>query len=321
VLAVVGVAGTTETGAVDDLQAIAALCQRYGGIHFHVDAAWGGPLVFSAKHRPKLRGIALANSITVDGTANVCVAAGADEGPRTLMRRRPWSTFLACPAAHAGHKQLYTPMGCGVVLFRDPQLAQSIRKTASYIIRQESFDAGKFSAEGSRAANVVYLHASLSLIGVRGFEALLDRSTALVQALADRLREMPEFEVAFPPTTNILLYRWIPRAYRDRLARGELTPEDQHEITRQNQALQALQTQKGQGFVSRTTIFSPKYRLSLGVLRIVIANPLVTPAHLVVVLQEQLALAATLEGDGAAAPPAAAAATAAAALLGRPTSC
>jgi len=67
VLAVVGVAGTTETGAVDDLQAIAALCQRYGGIHFHVDAAWGGPLVFSAKHRPKLQGIALANSITVDG--------------------------------------------------------------------------------------------------------------------------------------------------------------------------------------------------------------------------------------------------------------
>jgi len=235
------------------------------------------------------------------------------------MRFRPLSTSLTHPAAQTGHKQLYTPMGCGVVLFRDPQLAQSIRKTASYIIRQESFDAGKFSAEGSRAANVVYLHASLSLIGVRGFEALLDRSTALVQALADRLREMPEFEVAFPTTTNILLYRWIPCAYRDRLARGELTSEDQQEITRQNQALQALQTQKGQGFVSRTTIFSPKYQLSLGVLRIVIANPLVTPAHLVVVLQEQLALAATLEGDGAA--PSASAATTAAALLGRPTSC
>ena len=182
-------------------------------------------------------------------------------------------------------------MGCGVVLFRSAQLAQAIRKTASYIIRSESFDAGKFSAEGSRAANAVYLHASLSLIGAAGFEALLDRSAALVSALAERLREMPEFEVVFPPTTNILLYRWIPPAYRARLAAGTLTAADHAAISAANQRLQALQTREGEGFVSRTTVFAPRYGQSLGVLRIVIANPLTTPAHLVRVLREQLELA------------------------------
>jgi glutamate/tyrosine decarboxylase-like PLP-dependent enzyme len=185
-------------------------------------------------------------------------------------------------------------MGCGVVLFRSAQLAQAIRKTASYIIRTESFDAGKFSAEGSRAANVVYLHASLSLIGAAGFEALLDRSAALVHALAERLRDMPDFEVVFPPTTNVLLYRWIPPAYRARVAAGILTADDHAAITAANRELQALQTARGDGFVSRTTIYAPAYGQSLGVLRIVIANPLVTPAHLHRVLREQLDLAATL---------------------------
>jgi glutamate/tyrosine decarboxylase-like PLP-dependent enzyme len=42
VLAVIGIAGTTETGSVDPLRAIAGVCREFG-IHFHVDAAWGGP--------------------------------------------------------------------------------------------------------------------------------------------------------------------------------------------------------------------------------------------------------------------------------------
>ena len=277
------------------------MCERYGGIHFHVDAAWGGPLIFSARHRPKLRGISKAHSITVDGTSS---PHALRHGPDRLgVIHEP--NVMAFSAAGVrgetrfphgpGHKQLYTPMGCGVVLFHDPQLAVAIRKTASYIIRTESFDAGKFSAEGSRPANVVYLHASLTLIGVQGFEALLDRSAALVSALAQRLADMPEYEVVFPPTTNILLYRWIPRAFRARLAAHALTAEDQQAITALNQQLQALQTRDGEGFVSRTTVYAPSYQQSLGVLRIVIANPLVTPAHLVRVLREQLDLAATLE--------------------------
>ena len=50
VLALVGVAGSTDSGCVDDLQAVADLAAE-AGAHYHVDAAWGGPTVFSDRHR------------------------------------------------------------------------------------------------------------------------------------------------------------------------------------------------------------------------------------------------------------------------------
>ena len=173
VLALVGVAGATETGSVDNLAAIAALAQQYG-IHFHVDAAWGGPLIFSKQHSQLLEGIHLADSITIDG-----------------------------------HKQLYTPMGCGVVLFRDPTAAQSIKKTSNYIIRNDSLDAGKFSIEGSRPANAIFLHASLSILGSAGYAAIIDRNCEMARVFASKLLARPDFEMVAEPTSNILLYRWV----------------------------------------------------------------------------------------------------------------
>ncbi|MBP1728512.1 MAG: pyridoxal-5-phosphate-dependent decarboxylase, partial [Deltaproteobacteria bacterium] len=55
-LALVGIAGTTETGNVDPLAALADVARELG-CHFHVDAAWGGPTLFSDRHRPLLSGI------------------------------------------------------------------------------------------------------------------------------------------------------------------------------------------------------------------------------------------------------------------------
>merc|ERR1712224_698396 len=46
IIALVGICGTTETGAIDSLKDMAQLADKYG-IHFHVDAAWGGPVIFS----------------------------------------------------------------------------------------------------------------------------------------------------------------------------------------------------------------------------------------------------------------------------------
>ncbi|KAJ1546846.1 hypothetical protein HK405_006809, partial [Cladochytrium tenue] len=178
VIAIVGIAGTTETGSIDNLAQLAAVA-RHHGVHFHVDAAWGGPLIFSREHRPKLDGIGLADTITVDG-----------------------------------HKQLYTPMGLGVCLFRQPGLAAHIRKTANYVIRRESPDLGKFTLEGSRAATALHLHASLHLLGRDGIEALVTRSATLARQLAARLQAHPSgaFQPLHKPMTNILLYRYVPRA-------------------------------------------------------------------------------------------------------------
>src|SRR5690606_10031509 len=80
ILAIVGIAGTTETGNIDPLEALADVAREFNA-HFHVDAAWGGPTLFSRQHAGLLRGIELADSVTFDA-----------------------------------HKQLYVPMGAGLVL-------------------------------------------------------------------------------------------------------------------------------------------------------------------------------------------------------------
>ncbi len=62
---VVATAGTTNSGTVDDIGAIHAVCQRHK-LWLHVDGAYGGAAVFSNRHRDLVRGIELADSITID---------------------------------------------------------------------------------------------------------------------------------------------------------------------------------------------------------------------------------------------------------------
>ncbi|KAJ3048822.1 hypothetical protein HK097_010175, partial [Rhizophlyctis rosea] len=199
VIAIVGVAGTTETGSIDPLLPISTFARK-NSIHFHVDAAWGGPLIFSLEHRQKLLGIENADTITVDG-----------------------------------HKQLYTPMGLGLLLMRDPNLGNHIRKTANYIIRTGSVDLGRYTLEGSRPATSLHLHASLHLLGRDGIGALITRSATLVRQLAARIQGWPTraFQCLHEPATNILLYRFVPSYLRDKVFEGvggEVTEEEDERI-------------------------------------------------------------------------------------------
>src|SRR5258708_28477591 len=62
---VVATAGTTNSGAVDDLVVLAAICQRHR-LWLHVDGAYGAAAIFSHQHRNLVRGIELAHAITLD---------------------------------------------------------------------------------------------------------------------------------------------------------------------------------------------------------------------------------------------------------------
>jgi len=254
VLAVVGIAGATETGAVDDLDALATIAQE-NGIHFHVDAAWGGPALFSADLAPTLKGIERADSVTIDG-----------------------------------HKQLFMPMGCGILLLKDPNHSNYISKTASYIIRQGSNDLGRFTLEGSRPANAVYMHANLSCIGASGYEALMDRSVRVCRYMAHTLRNSGAYEVLFEPMMNILLYRYIPVHLREKLFvhKQELTEEEWDSVDSANAALQEQQKAEGHTFVSRTSVEDAKHGRRLVALRVVIGNPLTEERDIDAVIADQL---------------------------------
>src|SRR5581483_1733027 len=72
---VVATAGTTNTGAIDDLVTLAALC-RQAGIWLHVDACFGGFFRMTARGRDALRGIEQADSIAVDAHKSLFLPHG-----------------------------------------------------------------------------------------------------------------------------------------------------------------------------------------------------------------------------------------------------
>jgi glutamate decarboxylase len=262
VAAVIGIAGSTDSGTIDPLDGIADLASA-AGIQFHVDAAWGGPLLFSNRHRERLRGIERADSVTIDG-----------------------------------HKQLYLPMGIGMVFFRDPTQARAIEKQAAYIIRAGSPDLGKRALEGSRPGMALFLHAALHILGKQGYAYLIDEGMAKASSMAALIREGDEFELLSEPQINIVNYRYIPSAYREKLATGALTSEDDEAISEFNIRLQEKQKADGLTFVSRTSLgFSARaYGRRITALRAVLANPLTTQQHIIEVLHRQKELARALEG-------------------------
>lgn len=253
-LAIVGIAGTTETGHVDPLEELAAIAAEHH-CHFHVDAAWGGPTLFSDKYRHLLKGIELADSVTLDA-----------------------------------HKQLYVPMGAGMVLFKNPTALSAIEHHAAYILREGSKDLGSHTLEGSRPGKSLLVHAGLSIIGRKGYELLIDLGIERARHFAEQITKSADFELTSAPELNILTYRYCPQQIRDRLPSAALDTRCRVNLLldQVNQLIQKEQREAGKTFVSRTRLRSRDYGTKvITVLRVVLANPLTTDEILAEVLAEQ----------------------------------
>jgi len=192
------------------------------------------------------------------------------------------------------HKQLYAPVGTGIGLFRNSNLAQVIDKQARYVIRRGSHDLGRRSLEGSRPANALFVHASLTLLGRRGLELLLDDSVRKTRYMHECVQGRAEFEPLIDPQMNILVYRYLPEWAR---GRADLTRDEQLRINDLNQRIQRAQRNAGESFVSRTMLGTTKYGSEHPVLalRVVIANPLTAESNIDAVLDEQVWRAHELE--------------------------
>ena len=254
VMAIVGVGGTTETGNIDPLDALADIAEQHG-TWFHVDAAWGGALLLSPSHRAKLRGIERADSVVIDG-----------------------------------HKFLYLSMAHGMCLLKREHDLQALTHNAHYIIRKGSVDLGRTSLEGSRPFSSLKLWASMHLLGAQGYATLIDHALLRAQQFATAIKEHPFFELMSAPETNILTYRFVPSNWAEFL---ESQPSPavlgvvQTWLNELNTRLQKRQRRLGKSFVSRTLLESCGYSQECVVLRAVIFNPLTTTADLTAILQEQ----------------------------------
>ncbi|MCF8081511.1 MAG: aminotransferase class V-fold PLP-dependent enzyme [Deltaproteobacteria bacterium] len=255
-IAVVGIAGTTETGNVDNLKALAEIA-RETGAHFHVDACWGGSAMLVDEYRPLFKGIEQADSVSIDA-----------------------------------HKLLYCPMSMGIILMQNERDLNLIRHSSQYIIRKNSVDTGRFTIEGSRPFAALKPWAALKIIGREGYGLLLKqakKSTTTLQTLIDGCGN---FETLNLPELFILNYRFIPETVRQKItflqnrtgsASAEISPKRReqqirkvnHLINGLNIKLHKALRRDDTSFVSRTTLESTRYRPQrIVVLRAVVVNPL-----------------------------------------------
>lgn len=258
VAAIIGIAGTTDFGSIDPLSEIAEIGNKYG-IHVHIDAAWGGAFILSNKYRSLLVGLERADTVTIDG-----------------------------------HKQMLMPIGTGMLFFRDPEFSRYLIHTAPYAVRKTSLDQGRFTLEGTRPANMLYLHACFNLIGKQGYDELFNIALNNVKFMAAYIQSDPAFELLIEPTINILSYRYIPERFRNMT----LTFTDNVHINQFNKQLQKRQRAKGHSFVSRSSRKFAHYRdEELVFLRVVILNPCVNKDHIMLMVQDQLDIARDLENN------------------------
>lgn len=258
--AIVGVAGTTETGNIDPLERIAKIAQREG-CHFHVDAAWGGATLMSNHHRYLLNGIEQADSVTIDA-----------------------------------HKQLYIPMGAGMVLFKDPCAMNAIEHHAEYILRKGSKDLGSHTLEGSRSGMAMLLYSSLHIISRPGYELLIDQGIEKAHYFARLIKQQPDFELITEPELCLLTYRYVPATTKQALALATTEQRQQlHQwLNDLTQFIQKKQRETGLSFVSRTRLTPQQWdNMETIVLRVVLANPLTTNEILHAIITEQRDIAQT----------------------------
>jgi aromatic-L-amino-acid decarboxylase len=172
-------AGTTNSGAVDPLPALAELAAREG-LWLHVDAAYGGFFALTERGRQALAGIERADSVVLDP-----------------------------------HKGLFLPYGTGAVLVRDGQaLRRAHHLTGEYMpyLQDDSdrIDVCAYSPELSRPYRGLRVWLPLKLFGLAAFRAALDEKLDLAQLACERLRAIPDLENVAEPELSLFPFRLAP---------------------------------------------------------------------------------------------------------------
>jgi aromatic-L-amino-acid decarboxylase len=176
---IVASAGTTNTGAIDDLPRIAELAARHR-LWLHVDAAYGGFFALTARGKRALAGLERADSITLDP-----------------------------------HKSLFLPYGTGALVVRS---AEKLRKAhaleASYMPPMQSdddfTDFCDLGPELSRDFRGLRVWLPLKMHGAGVFREALDEKLELAASACEAVRAMPHVEIVAEPQLSLFAFRVGP---------------------------------------------------------------------------------------------------------------
>jgi L-2,4-diaminobutyrate decarboxylase len=178
-MAIVATAGTTDFGSIDPLAEIAAVAQRHS-VWLHVDAAYGPALLLSPRHRHLLRGLELADSISVDF-----------------------------------HKNFWQAISCGAFLLRDAANFRHLEVHADYL-NPEAHDASGIpnlvnkSIATTRRFDALKLWLSFQALGREKFAAMIDHCIDLAAHAAREIAARPELELLHQPQFGCVVFRYRP---------------------------------------------------------------------------------------------------------------
>lgn len=173
-MALVAAACATSTGLYDDLRAIGTFCREHD-VWLHVDGAHGASALLSDRHRKRLDGLELADSLIWDA-----------------------------------HKMLRTSALCAAVLFRcGEHLPNAFQQQASYLdfANPEGVDVIDRQIECTKSELGLKLFLNLAFAGRRGLVDYVDAQYDKALTLWRMLRERPGFTVPYRPQSNILCFR------------------------------------------------------------------------------------------------------------------
>ncbi len=177
--AIVATAGTTDFGSVDPLAEIATLAKA-AGAWLHVDAAYGGVLLFSTRHRAKLAGIASADSLSVDF-----------------------------------HKLFWQPIPASAFLLRDARNFELIELHADYLNPEAHEEQGipnlvTNSLLTTRRFDVLKLWFSFQLLGREKLGAMIDRTIQLALSATHAVSWNTSLELVHGGSLSTVVFRYVP---------------------------------------------------------------------------------------------------------------
>jgi len=178
-IAYVTTAGTTDFGSLGNIENLSHTCQKYG-IWLHVDAAFGGALMFSNKHKHKLEGIEKADSVTIDF-----------------------------------HKLFYQPISCGVFIVKNKKSFDYIKLHADYLNPESNASLGILdlvykSIQTTRRFDALKPFIALQHIGLANFEKMIDYTISLAEEVSAIIDSDNSFELAYQTPINAVVFRFMP---------------------------------------------------------------------------------------------------------------
>lgn len=185
IIAVSAASCATPIGAFDPLTDIVEVCRRHE-VWLHVDAAHGGALAFSPRHRHLLEGIELADSVVCDA-----------------------------------HKMMFMPALCAMLFYRNPEhRLATFNQEAPYLFdpaapELSDYDSGIVNFECTKRAAAFGVWGVWSLLGTQIFTDMVDVTIDLAQQFHAMLTAADDFTPLHEPQCNIVAFRYLPRELCD----------------------------------------------------------------------------------------------------------